>query len=114
MNNIFNDDRKIRSIINYRVALMMFANIRRGIYTIKTLNFSGVVTLKKLNISDIQTFDIDVASIRGRIKLVAINKEEMIELLDTDQIAKKTVTLDKGKYRLRIIGCDTDVEIKIT
>jgi hypothetical protein len=46
--------------------------------------------------------------------LFAVNKDEIITLIDTIEPMKKTMTLYDGNYRLRLSGDKTNIEMKVS
>lgn len=114
MNKFFIDEKRIKSMINYRSAWMFMRYKLRGIIHVKTHLFSGMVTIGRVKVDDIKSITIDITKIDGGIMLFAVNKDEIITLIDSIEAMSKTVVLYDGNYRLRLAGDKVNVDMKIS
>ncbi|HOJ44890.1 MAG TPA: hypothetical protein PK340_02460 [Bacilli bacterium] len=114
MSKFFIDEKRIKSIVNYRSAWMFMCHKLRGVIHVRTHLFSGMVTIGRIKVSDRKIVTIDITKIDGAIMLFAVNKDEIITLIDTIEPMKKTMTLYDGNYRLRLSGDKTNIEMKVS
>lgn len=109
----YDSEKEIVGLINYRVCLMMIATFFNGELHCTAKKFSGVKTILLLRVKENQRFDVNINVTTGKAKLVAIKNREIILLGENHFVGPIATQLHKGFCRIRIVGEDADVELKL-
>lgn len=111
--NIYHDKQKIRSFINYRRALVFVVYKDKGSLICKTRHFSGIKTIAHVKVANATQYQLELAVSEGKAKVVAVSGHTIIELAETEYFQQKTITLAPGRYRIRVVGIDTGINLTI-
>lgn len=108
-----NDEKRINSIVNHMKAQKLIAFCRKNILKISTTNFSGYKTILYARLQKNQKLDIDFKCLSGEAKLVLIRKKQIYEICNNTDKQTKTMNIEKGLYRIRLIGNNATINSEI-
>ena len=115
--NIYDDESKIVSRVNYKKALVLtaFYSYKTKTLTGNAKSFTGIKTMLLLKCNNNQKFYLNFNVNSGKAKLVAINKQKQITLLaENNFLGQINTKFIKGFYRIRLVGenCDVNFNLK--
>ena len=112
--NIYDDEHKILSIFNRKRCLLFFLQRIPNGLEVSLNRFTGVRTIARIEVTDELEIKSTIKCCNGRAKVVAI-KDKKIFLINecTQKENTATTKLEKGIYRLRVVGDKTDSTIKV-
>ncbi len=114
MTNIYHDDVKIKSVFNYRRALVFICYKNIAGLTCKTRQFTGAVTIARFKLKQEKRVQIELTVNDGKAKLVAVKDGMLSVLMEAENYQHKTITLNSGKYRLRVVAVDATFTLTMT
>lgn len=113
--NIYDDERKILSVFNRKRCLLFFLKRIPNGLEVSLNRFTGVRTIARIEVKDELEIKSTIKCCTGRAKIVAIKDKKVFlinECLDRENTA--TAKLDKGIYRLRVVGDNTNSIVTVT
>jgi len=111
--DFYDNEKEIAGLINYQVTRILVVTLFNGELKGKAKGFSGIKTIANLRVKENQSFDIDFDVNAGKAKMVAVKKKEIIVLAENHFTGQLTTHLPKGFCRIRLVGEDADVKIKL-
>ena len=106
-------EKRIKGIVNYRAALVYYARRKGSELLLEAKKFSGVTTLAKVNVVDVTSIEFEVKYTEGSLKIYAVSKDTFIKVWETGE-SISAFTLEKGKYRLRLVGDSASFDLTMS
>lgn len=120
----YNDEKKIAQNSDVYTKVLSVFNTADGVYSLTADKFKGYETLwtKSLDEDTDLEIQLDLSIAKGQAKVVHIDSDGNVTKLiectpdtSTDGYVTKTVSLKKGKNRLKIVGVECEeLDLKIT
>jgi hypothetical protein len=109
--NIYNDDRKLTGILNYKKALVFIAKYKDYTLLCKTIKFSGVRTIGKIICEDNQKFNLNLKVVKGKSKIIFVKNRKIYLTIENDYNGEIETNLESGLYKIRIVGESADLDL---
>jgi len=111
--DFYDNEKEISGLVNYQMTRVLVVTFFNGELKGKAKGFSGIKTISLLNVKENQSFEIDFNVTAGKAKLVAVKKKKVILLAENHFVGQVTTQLPKGFCRIRLVGEDANVKLKL-
>src|SRR5574344_47822 len=108
---ISKNEKKIRSRLNFRLALSVITYRNSHEFKIKAKKFSGIINVFNLNKKEERTLTIYNNLVTSHVFILFV-KEDSIEYIMCDKDINSIKLVDK-KGRLRLVAIDTSLDLRI-
>jgi len=113
MKSVYDDEKKLVSIVNKKMAMVFVVKYKDNALSCDTRSFSGVRTIGKWSCEVSQMIYIDLQVTQGRAKLILVKDKKVFPLVEGNYEGELKLDLEQGKYRLRMVGEETDAKLII-
>jgi len=113
MKKVYDNERKLSSIVNRKKALVFIMKYKNQVLTCETKKFTGVRTIAKIKSPNNAEVFIEFEVIQGRGKLIFIKQHKVYPLIEGQYKGKILLPKETGLFRLRIAGDNLDSKLKI-
>jgi len=113
MKKVYDNERKLSSIVNRKKALVFIMKYKNQVLTCETKKFTGVRTIAKIKSPNNAEVFIEFEVIQGRGKLIFIKDKKVYPLIEGNYKNKILFPKEAGLFRLRIVGDNLESKLKI-
>lgn len=115
MKAIYNDTKKLTSILNRKISRVFVVRFKQGVYTGKVVKTTGVKTFGWVNLQQGQQLLVTLNTTHGKAKLILVNKHKQLVTL-AEQNSKGVVqnNLVAGWWRLRFVGQESNATFAVS
>lgn len=111
MASIYNDEKKLISLINRKRALLFILKIKNKVLKCITKKYTGVKTIGRAKFEKEKVLHIELNVSSGKAKVILIKNKKIKTIAENNFIGD--VKIENGKYRLRIVGENSNLNLKI-
>ena len=113
MISVYDNERKLTGILSYKKALVFIANYKNKILNCKIRKFTGVRTIGRAICEDNQKFYFKLNIIEGKAKIIFVKDRKINFVIENKFDGEIETNLEKGIYKLRIVGECADLDLSI-
>ncbi len=112
--NIYDNEKKLASLINFKKALLYIVKASKNGLTCKTKKFTGVRTLGRINLVKNKELKVKLDVIVGDAKIILVSKDRKVYKICENSFEGSINNNLIGKFRVRIVGKNADLKLTLT